>query len=158
MYVTLYKKVSIYLFVFLYSRFYLFPPQYTLQMFHFLYLHPTLCLHENVPTPYPMIPLNSLGTLVSLELSATCLTEPRPSIPLLYICWRRHISWCMLPSWWSSVCETLEIQVNCDCWSSYRLTLLLSIFQFFPDSTTRVSNFYPLAGYKYLHLTLSAAC
>jgi hypothetical protein len=33
------------------------------------------------------------------------MTEPRPSSPLLYVCWRPHISCCMQLSWWSSVCE-----------------------------------------------------
>ena len=74
------------------------------------------------------------------------------------MCLVAHIIWCMLPGWWSSVWKTLQVQVNWDCWSSYRVTLLLSFFQFFPNSTTEVSSFCPFVGCKYLHLTLSAAC
>jgi hypothetical protein len=74
------------------------------------------------------------------------------------MCWGPHIRWCMLPGWWSSVWEISGVQVNWDCWSSYRDALLVSFFQLFPNSTTGFSNLYPLVGYKYLHLTLSAAC
>jgi hypothetical protein len=48
----------------------------------------------------------------------------------------------------------LGAQINWDCWSSYRVTLLLSFFQPFPNSTTGVSCFCPLVGCKYVHLTL----
>jgi hypothetical protein len=51
-----------------------------------------------------------------------------------------------------------QVQVSWDCCSSYRVTLLLSFFQLFPNSITGVISFCPLAGCKYLHLTLSAAC
>jgi hypothetical protein len=73
------------------------------------------------------------------------------------VCWEPHISWCMLPGWWSSVWEILGFQVNWDCWSSYRVTLL-SFFQPFPNSTTGVLCFCPLVGCNYLPLTLLAAC
>ena len=73
------------------------------------------------------------------------------------MCWELHISWCNLPDWWSSAWEILEVQVNWDCWSSYRFSLL-SFFQLFPNSTTGVSSFCPLVGCKYLYLTLSVAC
>jgi hypothetical protein len=64
----------------------------------------------------------------------------------------------MLPRWWSNVWEISGVQVNWDCWSSYRVTfLLLSFFQPFPNSTTGVRSFCPLVGCKYLPLTLSAA-
>jgi hypothetical protein len=71
------------------------------------------------------------------------------------MCWEPHISWCMLSVWWSSVWEISGVQLN---WSSYRVTLLLSFFQPFSNSTTGVSCFSPLVGCKYLHLTFSAAC
>jgi hypothetical protein len=74
------------------------------------------------------------------------------------MCWGPHISWCMLPGWWSSVWEISGVQLNWNCWSSYRVALLLSFFQFPPNSTTGISSFCPLVGCKYLHLTLSAAC
>ena len=53
----------------------------------------------------------------------------RKQSPLLYVCWGPHISWCMLPVWWSSVWEISGVQTNWDCWYSYRITLLLSFFQ-----------------------------
>jgi hypothetical protein len=48
-----------------------------------------------------------------------------PGSPLLYMCWESHISWCMLPSWCSSIWEISRVQVNWDCWSSCRVSLLL---------------------------------
>jgi hypothetical protein len=41
-----------------------------------------------------------------------------------------HIRWCMLPVCWSSVWEVSGVQINWDCWSSYRITLHLTFFQF----------------------------
>jgi hypothetical protein len=69
----------------------------------------------------------------------------------------------MLPGWWSSVWEISGVQVNWDCWFSYRnqqspTALLFRFFQIFPNLTTGVSCFCPLVGCKYLHLNLSAAC
>jgi hypothetical protein len=111
------------------------------------------------PIPLPTRCLNSLGPPVSWGLGASSLNELSPSRTqtLMYVCWGPHISWCMLPGYWSSVWEISEIQDNWDCWSSYRVTLLLSFFQPFPNSTTGVSSFCPLVVSKYLHLTLSAA-
>jgi hypothetical protein len=57
------------------------------------------------PHPDPFWPLNSLGPLVSWGLDTSTLNENRPTSPLLFVCWELHISWCMLPSWWSSVWE-----------------------------------------------------
>jgi hypothetical protein len=34
----------------------------------------------------------------------------------------------LLSVWWSSVWEISGVQINWDCWSSYRITLLLSFF------------------------------
>jgi hypothetical protein len=74
------------------------------------------------------------------------------------MCWGSHISLCKLSGWWSNVSEISGVQFSWDCWSSYRVSLPLSFFQFFPNSTTGVSILYPLVGCKYMHLTLSAAC
>jgi hypothetical protein len=74
------------------------------------------------------------------------------------MCWRTHISWYMLPGWWSSVWEISGVQVNWDGWSSYQVAHLLRFFQPFPNLATGVSSFFPLVGCQYLHLTLSAAC
>jgi hypothetical protein len=46
------------------------------------------------------------------------------------VCWRPHISWCsMLSVWWSSVWEISGVQINWDCWSSYRNHSSLQLFQ-----------------------------
>jgi hypothetical protein len=91
------------------------------------------------PHPPATWPLKSLGPPVSWGLDASSLNEHRPGRPLVYICWRPHISWCMLPVWWSSVWEISGIQINWDCWYSYRVALLLSFTQPLPNSTTGVS-------------------
>jgi hypothetical protein len=90
---------------------------------------PNPCLHMDVPIPLPSWPLNSLWPPVSSGLGASSLNEHRPGSPLLYMCWRPHISWCMLPVWWSSVWEILGVLINWDWWSSYMIALLLSFFQ-----------------------------
>ena len=94
----------------------------------------TSCLQEDVTTAPPTRPLNSLGPPGSWGLGASSLTEPRPDCPLLYMCWEPHISFCMLPGWWSSVWEISGVQVNWGVWSSNRVTLLLSFFQLFLNS------------------------
>jgi hypothetical protein len=107
-----------YLFTYLHSRFYS-PSWSTLWLLHIPYLLPTTPrLHVDVPTHYPTRPLNSLGPPVSWGLGASSLTRPRP---LLYMCWGPHISWCMLPGCWLSVWEISGVQVNWDCWSSYKV-------------------------------------
>jgi hypothetical protein len=90
-------------------------------------------------------------------LVASSLTEHRPGTPLLYMCWRPHINWCILPGWWYSVWEISEVQINLDCWSSYRVTVILRFYHPFPNSTTGVSSFCQLVGCKYLHLILTTA-
>jgi hypothetical protein len=51
-----------------------------------------------------------------------------------------QLVWCMLPGWCVSV---QEILARWDCWSSYGVTLLLSFFQIFPNSTTGFPSFCP---------------
>ena len=55
---------------------------------------------------------HTLEPQVSLELSASSLTEARPGNPLLYMCQGPHISWCMLPDWCLSVWEISGVQVS----------------------------------------------
>jgi hypothetical protein len=73
------------------------------------------------------------------------------------VCWGPHINWCMLPVWWSSIWEISGVHINWDCWSFYRINSSPQLLLAFTDSTTGVSSFCPLVGFKYLHLTLSAA-
>jgi hypothetical protein len=62
----------------------------------------------------------------------------------LYMCLGLLTNFCMLSGWWFSVWKTSG--VSCDCWSSYRVTLFLSFFQPFPNSTIGVPDFSPLIG------------
>jgi hypothetical protein len=122
--------------------------------------HSSSQVSKEVPTTTtrPTRPAHSLWSHVSWGLGASSPTEARPSSPLLYMCWRPHISWCMLPGWWLSIWEILGVLVNWDCWSSYGVALLLSFFQLFPNLTTGVPSFCPLVGCQYLCLTHSAVC
>jgi hypothetical protein len=74
------------------------------------------------------------------------------------MCWRQHISWCMLPGWWLSVRGISGIQISWDSWSFYWAAFILGFFQLFPNSTTGISSFCPLIGCKYLYLIISASC
>jgi hypothetical protein len=116
-----------YLFTFIFYTPYFIPPPSTLWLFHIPLPHPHI--HVDVPNPYPIWPLNSLGSPVSWGLEASSLNKHRPRSPQLYVCWRPHISWCMLSVWWSSVWKISGVQMNWDCWSSYRIPFLLSFFQ-----------------------------
>jgi hypothetical protein len=98
------------------------------------------------PNPHTTRPPHSLGPPVSWGLGTSSLTKSRTGNPLLYMCWGLHINWCMLPGWWPSVWETSGVQISWDCWSSYRVTLLLSFFQLFPNSSTGVSSFCALVA------------
>ena len=114
-------------------------------------------LQEDVPTPPPTRSPHSLRPPVSWGLGASSLTESKPRSPLLYTCCGPHISWYMLTCWWLRVWEISGVQVSWDCWSCYKVTLLLNFFQLYPNSTTGFSSFCPLVGLKYLHLKFSAA-
>jgi hypothetical protein len=96
---------------------------------HIQHLFPTPCLHGDAPNPHPTWPLNSLGPAVSWGLGASSLNEHRHRSPLLYVCLGPHISWCILSIWWSSVWGNSGVQINWHCWSSCRITLLISFFQ-----------------------------
>ena len=97
------------------------------------FLHPiappdTLSLHGCSHTPPHMISkLPGASTLLRVRCSISEWTQTWLSSTLL--CWGSHISWCMLPGWWSSVWEMSGIQINWGCLSSYRIALLLSFFQ-----------------------------
>jgi hypothetical protein len=70
------------------------------------------------PPSHPTWTLNSLRPPVSWRFSESSLSEHRPSSPLLFVYWGPHMSRCMLSVWWSSVWETLGVQINWGCWSS----------------------------------------
>ena len=136
------------------------PSWSTLWLFHIPYLlTPSLMVVPFLPpsTLTPPRPHYSLEFPVSWGLGASSLTESRPGSPLLHLCWGPHISLCMLPGWWLSAWEIPGLQVNWDCWSSCRVTLLFSIFQVFANSTSGVTSLCTLVGCKDLYLTHSAA-
>jgi hypothetical protein len=131
-------------------------PPSTLWLLHIPHILPILlCHHMDALTPHPTWALNFLGPPVFCRLGASSLKEFKTKSQLLYVCSGPHISWCVLSVWWSSVWEVSGVWINWDCWSSYRITLLLNFFQ---PSTTAVSCFCPLVEWRYLHLTLSDAC
>ena len=137
----------------------LYPSQSTLWLFHIPYLlSPSPGGYPNLSTPHRIRSPYSIGFPVSWGLGASSLTGSILGSPLLHVLVGAHIRWYMLPGWWATVWAITRIQVSWHCWSSYRVSLLLSFFQLFPNSTTGVPGFCPLNGCKYLHLTFSAAC
>jgi len=104
------------------------------------------------PDFHPTSPPHSLGPQESPGLGVSYLIVSTvyvfgTSYKLVYAAW-------LLTQFW----EIPGVQVVWDCWSSFRITPLLSFFQLSPNSTTGVTNFCPFVGWKYLHLTLSGAC
>ena len=96
----LYELLAKFLFIYLSFIFIpriLLPPPSTLWLFHIPFLLPTPLSPHGCPHPHPTWPLNSLGSPVSGGLSASSLDEHRSNNPLLYVCWRPHTSWYMLP-------------------------------------------------------------
>jgi hypothetical protein len=81
------------------------------------------------PTLHPTWSLNTLRPPVSWGLAASSLKEHRSCSLLLYMYWEPHMSWFMLPVWWSIVYEILRIQINWDYWPSYRIAFLLSFLR-----------------------------
>jgi hypothetical protein len=71
------------------------------------------------------------------------------------MCCGSHISWYVMPDWRPSIWEISGVQNSLECWSSYRVALLLSFFQLFPNATTGLQSFCSLVEYKYLHRTFS---
>ena len=90
---------------YLYSIFYL-PTLYTLRIFHIPYLPSTPMSPKgdvHIPSPPPHQTSTLPGASRLLGLGIFYLIEPRPRSSLLYMCVGPHISWYMLPAWWSSV-------------------------------------------------------
>jgi hypothetical protein len=81
-----------------------------------------------MPPPHATSPLNSPGPPVSGWLCASSLNDHIPRSPLLHVCWGLILAGvCCL--FGGSVFFRSWIQINWDCWSSYRTALLLSFFQ-----------------------------
>jgi hypothetical protein len=107
------------------------------------------------PTPHPIWPLNSLGPPVSWGLGASSLNEHRPK-GLYCMCIGGLILACVCCLFGGPVLErSLGSRLGLLVLLQDRLSpQLLSAS---PNSTTGLSCFCPLVGYKYQHLTLSAA-
>jgi hypothetical protein len=110
--------------------------------------------------PHPIPHLTSKLSGASSLLRVKCIisewtqTQKSSTICILGASCQQEYAVCLVVQCW----EISGVQINWDCCSTYRFSLLLSFFQSFPNSTIGVSSFCPLIGYKYLHLTLSAAC
>jgi hypothetical protein len=100
------------------------------------------CLFTFQMYPPSQFPLHKspIPSFLTLPLWGCVPPPPSPAHPFLFSVWKISRVWM---SW--------------DCWSPYGITLLLSFFQPFPNSTTRVLDFSPLIGCKNLHLSQSAA-
>jgi hypothetical protein len=121
--------IYLFIYLFIYTPYFI-PTIVTLQLFHIPYLLPTsMSPHIDVLIAYLTLPLNSLRPRVSWGLGVSYLDAHKTSSPLLYVCWDPQISCCMLSVWWSSVGEIPGVQINWDCWSSYRVALLFSSVQ-----------------------------
>jgi hypothetical protein len=125
LYISSLVYLFIYCFLFFYTPYFIPsppPPPFDCSTSHTSSL--PLCLLVDVPTLQPLWPLNSLGPPVSWELGASFLNEYRPRSTRLHVCWGGLMSagvYCLLGG--------PEVQINWECWSSYRITLLLSFFQ-----------------------------
>ena len=108
------------------------------------------------PPPHQISKLPGASSLLRVR-GAYSLTEPRPGSPLLYMCWGPHISCvcCLVGGLVSERSQGSRLIETTG--PPYRVALLFSFFQLFPNSTTGVSSCSPLVRHKYLHLTLSAA-
>jgi hypothetical protein len=121
--------------------------------------HPPPTSPCGCPHTRPYLTSKLPGASSLLRVRCITLNEPRPARPLLYVCWGSHISLCMYAA-------CLAVQCLRDLGASHKLRLLVllqdhpspQLLSSFPNSTMGVSCFCPLAGCKYLHLTLSAAC
>jgi len=111
-------------------------------------LPPHLCLPKDVPIspplPPPLPPPHQSSKLPGasslLKVRYISLTEPRPGSPLLYLCWGPHLSWCMLPGWWSSVWGISGVEVET------------------AGPPTEWSSSSAFSSFSLIHLTLSTAC
>ena len=120
----------IFLNLFLYSIFHAYPhPPSDCSTSH-TSSHTCPSLHVDVPNPHHTWPLNSLGSPVSWGLGASSLNEHRSASPL---------NVCVLGVSYQLVYAVflvfkclkdmgVGVQINWDCWFSYRITLL-SFFQ-----------------------------
>jgi hypothetical protein len=103
------------------------PPPSTVRLFHIPYLLPNPYLHLDVPISHPTWPLNSVGPPVSWGLGASSRNDP---VVLYCICVGGLLSAAVCCLFGGPVFERFwEVQINWDCWSSYRIVVLRSFFQ-----------------------------
>jgi hypothetical protein len=111
--------------------------------------------HHHNPA-HPVRPPYSLGLQVSQGFPHWGQTN---NLLYMYICWGASDQ-LVYAAWLVAQClrDLGTLQVCWHCWSSYGVTLLLNVFQLFPNVTTGVPNFRPLITCEYLLLSQSAAC
>lgn len=96
------------------------------------FLLPTISKRMSPPPPLTRPP-PSRETQVSWELDSSSLTEARMGRPLLYVYLGAsdqllYAAW-LVAQW----LRDIGVQVSWDCWSTYGITLLLSLLQTFPN-------------------------
>jgi hypothetical protein len=115
-------------------------------MFHITYLLPTTLSPCGFPQPLPhqTSKLPGASSLLRVRCIISEWTQTQKSSTACVL--GGLISADVLFIWWSGVWEISGVQINWECWSSYRVALFLSFFQSFPNLTTGVSSFCPLVG------------
>jgi hypothetical protein len=122
--------------------------RFTLWLFHISHLSSPSPSMRKSPLPDPSSHKTSLISAVSWEFLCFFWLNPN----FCYICHGGLIS---AGVYWLVV-QCLRYLGFRRLLAFYRISLLLSFFQLFPNSTRGISSFCPLVGCKYLHLTLSA--
>lgn len=141
--------LNFYLIIFLHPRFYCSP------------IRPSECSHPMPPPDPPfskmiILPHNPLpqhnmklpgaSNLLKVRCIFSVWKQTQHFSAVYVLGWQSHMSWCMLPCWWSNVWDFFRVQINLECWSSYRVTFFLSFSQLSLISITGVSSFCQFVG------------
>jgi hypothetical protein len=164
-YIYIYIYISIYLYIYIYSFFLFNLPFYTPDFTPFSVLPPNV--QYPIPPPFS---LSLQDCPHSQPHQASKFSEASSLLRCIFSEWTQTLqssavyvlgtSYQLVYAAWLVVqcLRNLGVQVNWDCWSSYRVSLLLIFLHLFSNSTTGISSFYSLVGCKYLYLPLSAPC
>jgi hypothetical protein len=85
----------------------------------------TPCLHVDARTPHPTSKLPGASILLRVRYIISVWTQTQKSSTVCVLGASYQLVYSV---WWSSVWKILGVQINWDCWSSYRIALL-SFFQ-----------------------------
>ena len=131
--------------------------------YYYFPVHPPTVPHP-IPPPCPLSPwgcphLTSKFREASSLLRVRCIisewtqTQQSSSVCVLGASYQLVHAACLVVQWLIDLGG--GVQINWDCWFSYRIALLLSFFQpWLIQQQGSVSCFCPLVGYRYLHLVL----